>query len=87
MPRSWKAVTEAVATGAGVKKGSEAALEVAAGWIQETRDLGLQLTELLHQPVSAKLSRSEREDPNVFMNVCTRSTQQRAEAGNRVPDP
>ena len=48
MPRSWKEVTDAVAAGAGVKKGSEAALEVAAGWIQETRDLGLQLTELLH---------------------------------------
>ena len=68
MPASWKEVTEAVTAGAGVKKGSEAALEVAAGWIQETRDLGLQLTDLLHQPVSVKLGRAEREDPMVFMN-------------------
>ena len=68
MPASWKEITEAVAAGAGVKKDSEAALEAAAGWIQETRDLGLQLTELLHQPVPVKLSRAEREDPMVFMN-------------------
>ena len=68
MPASWKEITDAVAAGAGVKKGSEAALEAAAGWIQETRDLGLQLTELLHQPVPVKLSRAEREDPMAFMN-------------------
>ena len=68
MPANWKEVVEAVATGAGVEKGSEAALEVAAGWIQETRDLGLQLTELLHQPVPVKLSRAERDDPVVFAN-------------------
>ena len=68
MPASWKEIAEAVAAGAGVKKGSEAALEVASGWIQETRDLGLQLTELLNQPVPVKLSRAEREDPMVFMN-------------------
>ena len=68
MPASWKDIAEAIAAGAGVKKGSEAALEVAAGWIQETRDLGLQLTELLHQPVPVKLSRTERNDPMVFMN-------------------
>ena len=68
MPASWKEVVEAVAAGAGVEKGSEAALEVAAGWIQETRDLGLQLTELLHQPVLVKLSRAERDDPLVFTN-------------------
>ena len=68
MPASWKEITEAVAAGAGVKKGSDAALEVAAGWIQETRDLGLQLTELLHQPVPVKLNRAEREDPMAFVN-------------------
>lgn len=68
MPASWKEIAEAVAAGAGVRKGSNAALEVAAAWIQETRDLGLQLTELLHQPVSVKLNRAERDDPVVFMN-------------------
>ena len=68
MPASWKEISEAVAAGAGVKKSSEAALEVAGGWIQETRDLGLQLTELLHRPVPVKLSRAERDDPMVFMN-------------------
>ena len=68
MPSSWKEITGAVSAGAGVRKGSDAALEVAAGWIQETRDLGLQLTELLHQPVPVKLSRAEREDPMTFMN-------------------
>ena len=88
MPRSWKEVTDAVAAGAGVKKGSEAALEVAAGWIQETRDLGLQLTELLHQPVPVKLSRSEREDPNVFMNrvLAVLSSEQRLEIEFLIPD-
>ena len=68
MPASWKEVSEAVAAGAGVKKSSEATWEVAGGWIQETRDLGLQLTELLHQPVPVKLSRAERDDPMAFMN-------------------
>ena len=68
MPASWKEISEAVAAGAGVKKSSEAALEVAGGWIQEARDLGLQLTELLHQPVWVKLSRAERDEPMAFMN-------------------
>ena len=68
MPASWKEITEAVATDAGIKKDSDAAIEVAASWIQETRDLGLQLTELLHQPVPAKLKPAERNDPTVFMD-------------------
>ena len=68
MPAGWREICEAVSAGAGVRKGSEAALEVAAAWIQETRDLGLQLTELLHQPVPVKLNRTERDDPTVFMN-------------------
>ena len=68
MPSSWKEVARAVSAGAGVRKGSEAALQVAAGWIQETRDLGLQLTELIKQPVPVKLSRAEREDPKALMS-------------------
>ena len=68
MPSGWKEVSEAIAAGARLRKGSEATLQVAGGWIQETRDLGLQLTELLRQPVAVKLSRTERDDPNVFMN-------------------
>ena len=68
MPASWKVITEAVTAGAGIRRNSEAAREAAAGWIQETRDLGLQLTELLHQPVTMKLSRAERESTIVFMN-------------------
>ena len=67
MPASWKEITEAVAAGAGVNKGGDAALEVAAGWIQETRDLGLRLTDLVHQPVPIRLSRAERDDPMVFV--------------------
>ena len=68
MPSSWKETARAVSAGAGVRKGSDAALEVAAGWTQEARDLGLQLTRLLKQPVPVKLSRLEREDPRAFMN-------------------
>ena len=68
MPSSWKEITRAVSAGAGVRKSSDSAQEVAAGWIQETRDLGLQLTGLLKQPVPVKLSRTEREDPGAFMN-------------------
>lgn len=67
MPSSWKEINRAVSAGAGVRKGSDAAREVAAGWIQETRDLGLQLTGLLKHPVPVKLSRTEREDPGAFM--------------------
>lgn len=68
MPAAWKEITEAVAAGAGIDKGSEAALAVGAAWIQETRDLGLQLTDLLHQPVPVRLSRTERDDPVSFMS-------------------
>ena len=68
MPASWKEITEAISAGAGVRRGSDTAFEVAAAWIQETRDLGLQLTELLHQPVPVKLNRAERDDPTVFIN-------------------
>ena len=68
MRASWKEITEAVATGAGVKKGTDAAVEAAAGWIQESRDLGLKLTELLQQPVPVKLSRAERDDPMAFID-------------------
>ena len=68
MPAGWKEVYEAVTTGAGIRKSSEAALEVAAGWIQETRDLGLQLTDLLNKPVRVKLGRTEREDQVMFTN-------------------
>ena len=68
MPPDWKEITEAVAAGAGIDKGSDAALAVGAAWIQETRDLGLQLTDLLHQPVPVKLSRAERDDPVAFMS-------------------
>ena len=67
MPVSWKETCEAIAAGARITKSSDAALQVAGGWIQETRDLGLQLTELLRQPVPVKLSRAERNDPMVFM--------------------
>lgn len=67
MPGSWKEACELIAAGARVRKGSDVARQVAGGWIQETRDLGLQLTELLRQPVPVKLSRIERNDPIVFM--------------------
>ena len=67
MPSSWREITRAVSAGAEVRKGSDASREVAAAWIQETRDLGLQLTGLLKQPVPVKLSRTEREDPGAFM--------------------
>ena len=67
MPGSWKETCESIAAGARVRKSSDTALQVAGGWIQETRDLGLQLTELLRQPVPVKLSRVERNDPMVFM--------------------
>ena len=67
MPVAWKEVAEAVAAGAVIDKASEAALAVGAAWVQETRDLGLQLTDLLHQPVPVKLTRAERDDPLAFM--------------------
>ena len=67
MPAAWKEITEAVAAGAVIDKASEAALAVGAAWIQEIRDLGLQLTDLLHQPVPVKLTRAERDDPVAFL--------------------
>ena len=67
MPVAWKEIIEAVVAGAEIDKASSAALAVGAAWIQETRDLGLQLTDLLHQPVPVKLTRVERDDPAAFM--------------------
>ncbi len=89
MPAAWKEVTEAVAaTGAGVKKTSEAALTVAAGWLQESRDLGLQLTRLVHQPVSIKLNRAERDDPELLIKRVVESlcNDGRLEVEYLIPD-
>ncbi len=88
MPSSWKEVTRAVAAGATVRKSSDAAREVAAAWVQETRDLGLQLTECVSRPVPVKLSRTEREDPMAIMNrvldgLCT---EQVLEMDYLIPD-
>ena len=85
---AWKEVTEAVATGAGAKKSSEAALTVAAGWLQESRDLGLQLTRLLTQPVSMKLNKAERDDPRVLINRVVESlcNDERLEVEYLIPD-
>ena len=67
MPASWKEISDSIATGASIR-GSAAALEVAAAWIQETRDLGLRLTELLQNPVPVKLTRPEKDDPGLLTN-------------------
>ena len=66
MPPSWKELVRNIKAGASLKKTDAMTVEAAGGWIQEIRDLGLQLTDLLHQPVPLKLSRAEREDPQVF---------------------
>ena len=64
MPVSWKEITAAVGAGAVIRRDNEAALEAVAGWVQKTRDLGLQLTrKTLLRPVPIKLSRAERTDP------------------------
>ena len=87
MPGGWKETCEAIAAGAPVRKNSDDALQVAGGWIQETRDLGLQLTELLRQPVAVKLSRTERNDPTVFVNRVLDGLCDGQIAGGRIRDP
>ena len=86
MPSSWKEITRAVSAGAGVSKSSDASREVAAGWIQEVRDLGLQLTGFLKQPVPVKLSRTGTRRSRGIHEPGARRTLQRASAGGGIPD-
>ena len=88
MPTSWKEITAAVAAGAMIRRNDEATLEAVAGWVQETRDLGLQLTELLHHPVSIKMGRAERADPaaavtRILEALCN---EQKLEVEYDIPD-
>ena len=88
MPASWKEITAAVGAGAVIRRNGEATLEAVAGWIQETRDLGLQLTELLHHPVPIKLSRAERADPAAVTarTLETLCNEQKLEVEYDIPD-
>lgn len=88
MPASWKEITTAVGAGAVIRRNGEATLEAVAGWVQETRDLGLQLTELLHHPVPIKLSRAERADPAVVTAriLETLCNEQKLEVEYDIPD-
>ena len=88
MPASWKEITAAVGAGAVIRRNGEATLEAVAGWIQETRDLGLQLTELLQHPVPIKLSRAECADPaavtaRILETLCN---EQKLEIEYDIPD-
>ena len=88
MPASWKEITAAVGAGAMIRRNDEATLEAVAGWLQETRDLGLQLTELLHHPVPIKLGRAERADPAaaVTRTLDALCTEQKLEVEYDIPD-
>ena len=88
MPASWKEITTAVGAGAVIRRNGEATLEAVAGWVQETRDLGLQLTELLDHPVPIKLSRAERADPAVVTAriLETLCNEQKLEVEYDIPD-
>ncbi len=88
MPASWKEITAAVGAGAMIRRNDEATLEAVAGWVQETRDLGLQLTELLHYPVPIKFSRADRADPAaaVTRTLETLCNEQKLEVEYDIPD-
>ena len=88
MPASWKEITAAVGAEAMIRRNGEATLEAVAGWVQETRDLGLQLTELLHHPVPIKLNRAERADPAAVTarTLETLCNEQKLEVEYDIPD-
>ena len=88
MPPGWKKLVERIKADASLKKTDAMTEAAAGGWMQETRDLGLELTEILRQPVPLKLSRAEREDPQAFVDSITERicSKHALEAEYLIPD-
>ena len=68
MPASWKGLTASVMAGATPHRTSDAVKDAVASWHQETRDLALQLTQLVNAHVGIKMSRKHRDEPKKRIN-------------------
>lgn len=65
MTGDWKNLVAQVVAGSPLARNSGSVVDAVASWHQETRDLALQLTELVNAQVSVRLPRKHRDDPNV----------------------
>ncbi len=68
MPVSWKDLGATVMAGVTPHRTSDVVTEAVASWHQETRDLALQLTQLVNAHVDIKMSRKHRDDPKKRIN-------------------
>lgn len=88
MTGDWKNLVAQVVAGSPLARNSDSVVDAVASWHQETRDLALQLTELVNAQVSVRLPRKHRDDPNVRIRddveQLTKTAQLRAEY--EVPD-
>ena len=62
MPATWKDVVVMVKSGASIRKSANETEEVVSAWHQETRDLGLRLSQHLVTSVSVRLPKAQVQD-------------------------
>ncbi len=63
MPANWKELVTAVMAGATPHKDADAVMDAVASWHQETRDLALQITQMVNAEVAIKMPRKYIGDP------------------------
>ena len=88
MPTSWKDIMDSVDADKPISRSSQPALEATDAWIQECRDLSLQLSVRLGLPVPIKLTRAEQEDPKRFVGRIhdTLCRDERLEVEYKIPN-
>lgn len=65
MPPAWPEIVKSIQARAHLKQQSAEVREVVAAWHQETRDLSLQLSEIIGVPVRVQLPRNLARDPKL----------------------
>lgn len=63
MPANWKELVTAVMAGASPNRGADAVTDAVASWHQETRDLALQITQMVNARVAIRMPRKHAGDP------------------------
>lgn len=63
MPANWKELVTAVMAGASPNRGADSVTDAVASWHQETRDLALQITQMVNARVAIRMPRKHAGDP------------------------
>ena len=64
MPSCWSDSINTLKSGGSLRKHSTEVLEIVGGWHQKTRELSLQLSQLLSRQVTVELSKTHTTDPD-----------------------